>query len=56
MTKIYSVRGQLNLYVDKINLIVGISKFFFFKSSLMSPNKRVYVIDESLCFEMLSLI
>ena len=48
--KVYSIKGQLNLSVNKMNLIVGISKIFFVsKSSLLSANSRIFVIVESLC-------
>ena len=45
----------MNLYADKINSVVGISKIllFFSKSCLMSPKKKVFVVVESFRFEML---
>ena len=50
--RFYSNKGQLNLSVNEINSIVDISKILFVsKSSLLSPNSKIFVIAESLCPE-----
>ena len=52
----YSNKGQLNLSVNKINSIVDISKILLIsKSSLLSPNSKIFVIVESLCLKMVPL-
>ena len=54
--KFYSNNGQLNLSVNKINSIVDFSKILFVpKSSLLSPNSKIFVIVELPCFEMVPL-
>ena len=53
---VYSNKGQLNLSVNEINSIVDISKIFFVsKSSLSSPNSKIFVFVESLCLEIVPL-
>ena len=54
--RFYSNKGQLNLSVNEINSIVDISKILFVsKSSLLSPNSKIFVIVESLCLKMVPL-
>ena len=54
--KFYSNKGQLNLSVNEINSIVDINKILFVsKSSLISPNSKIFVIVESLCLKMFLL-
>ena len=53
MLKLYLNKGQLNLFVIKINSIVDISKISFVsESSLLLPNSKIFVIVESLCLGM----
>ena len=48
--------GQLNLSVNEVNSIVDISKTLFVsKSSLLSPNSKIFVVVESLCLKMAPL-
>ena len=52
----YSNKGQLNLSVNEINSIVDMSKISFVsKSSLLSPNSKIFGIFESLCRKMVPL-
>ena len=45
--KVYSIKGQLNLSVNKMNSIVDIRKILFVsKSSLLSPNNRIFLFVE----------
>ena len=47
----------MNLSVNEINSIVDISKTLFVsKSSLLSPNSKIFVVVEPLCVKMVPLI
>ena len=46
----------MNLSADEINSILDISKILFVsKSSLLSPNSKIFAIVESLSFKMVPL-
>ena len=51
--KVYLIKEQLNLFVNKMNSNVDISKTFFVsKSRILSPNSRVFLLVESLSWDV----
>ena len=51
--KVYLIKEQLNLFVNKMNSNVDISKTFFVsKSRILSPNSRVFVLVKSLSWDV----
>ena len=55
--KICSTGRQLILSVDKLNSVEDIGKVLFASTpSLLSPDRKIFVIVESLCSEILPLI